>query len=47
MDLATMRYVYERFDRGEFAQFLPDVSPFLEFIRRAPKVVQDVTDKER
>ena len=46
MDLATMRYVYERFDGDGFAQYLPDLSPFLEFIKRAPRAIQDVTDNE-
>ena len=46
MDVAKMRYVYENFDGDGFAHYLPDVSPFLEFIRRAPKAIQDVTDKE-
>ena len=39
MDLATMRYVYERFDGDGFVQYLPDISPFLEFIRRAPRAI--------
>lgn len=46
MDVAKMRYAYESFDRDGFAHYLPDISPFLEFIRRAPKAIQDVTDNE-
>ena len=46
MGIAKMRYVYESFDGDGFAHYLPDISPFLEFVRRAPKAIQDVTDKE-
>ena len=46
MAIATMRYVHESFDADGFAHYLPDISPFLEFIRRAPQAIQDVTDKE-
>lgn len=38
-ELASMRYVYERFDEGELAFYLRDVSPFLDFIERAPAAI--------
>ena len=46
MGIAKIRYVYESFDGDGFAHYLPDISPFLEFVRRAPQAIQDVTDQE-
>ena len=46
MGVARMRYVHERFDDDGFAHYLPDISPFLEFVRRAPQAIQDVLDND-
>ena len=45
MHIAKLRYVYESFDGDGFAHYLPDISPLLWFVRRAPQAIQEVTDK--